>query len=239
MDYSKQYHLKPIGQQSVVWNVIDQLTDSMINGKLKPGDQIPTEAELSEYLQVSRNSVREAVKILVAFGVLEIRRAEGTFIRTGVSQQMINPLVYGIIFSQGDSYSQLKEFRQMIEISSLRLAIRHKTEESLAALKSVFEDFLHELQTDSPDLARLMDKDRAFHMEIAHISGNLLMEEITRLLFTLTTAKRTEVTKHLLETDRDYLIRSHTTIYETVLYRNREDCRDHLESVIRPDYYGD
>ena len=81
--------------------------------------------------------MREAVKILVAYGILEIRRAEGTFIRSGVSQQMLNPLIYGIMFTQGDSYRQLKEFRQMIEIAALRLAIRHKTEEKLAELKQV------------------------------------------------------------------------------------------------------
>lgn len=239
MEHDKGHYLKPIGQQSVVWNVIDQLTDAMISGKFKPGDQIPTETELSEYLQVSRNSVREAVKILVAFGVLEIRRAEGTFVRTGISRQMINPLIYGIIFNQGSSYHQLKEFRQMVEIASLRLAIRHKTEEKLAVLKEVFEDFLRELQADAPDLERVMQKDMAFHMEIAHISDNLLMQEIMRLLFTLTTAKRTEVTRHLLETNRDYLVQSHTAIYETVLRQDSEACRDTLETVIRPDYYGD
>ena len=43
--------------------------------------------------------MREAVKILVAYGILEIRRAEGTFIRSGVSQQMLNPLIYGIMFT--------------------------------------------------------------------------------------------------------------------------------------------
>lgn len=81
MSAGMEYTLKPIGQQPVVWNVIDQLTQAMTMGKLRPGDKIPTETELSESLQVSRNSVREAVKILVAYGILEIRRAEGTFIR--------------------------------------------------------------------------------------------------------------------------------------------------------------
>ena len=66
MSAGMEYTLKPIGQQSVVWNVIDQLTQAMTMGKLRPGDKIPTETELSESLQVSRNSVREAVKILVA-----------------------------------------------------------------------------------------------------------------------------------------------------------------------------
>ena len=58
MSAGMEYTLKPIGQQSVVWNVIDQLTQAMTMGKLRPGDKIPTETELSERLQVSRNYVR-------------------------------------------------------------------------------------------------------------------------------------------------------------------------------------
>ena len=56
MSAGMEYTLKPIGQQSVVWNVIDQLTQAMTMGKLRPGDKIPTETELSESLQVSREN---------------------------------------------------------------------------------------------------------------------------------------------------------------------------------------
>ena len=60
--------------------IIQRITDALIRGELKPGDQIPIEVEFSEKLKVSRNAVREAVKGLVAFGVLEIKRLEGTFV---------------------------------------------------------------------------------------------------------------------------------------------------------------
>ena len=239
MNVHMEHDFKPINQQSVVWNVIDQLIDAIILGKLRPGDQIPTETELSEQLRVSRNSVREAVKILVAYGILEIRRAEGTFIRTGISQQMLNPLIYGIMFSQDDSYRQLKEFRQLIEISTLRLALRHKTEKKLENLQKVYESLVEVLKGEMPSLEEVMKRDLAFHMTIAELSDNMLMQEVTRLLFTLTTSKRTEVTRNLLETNRGYLIDSHTEIYRTIVEGDAERYRDKLESVVRPDYYGD
>jgi len=53
--------------------------------------------ELCESLRVGRNSVREAIKILVTMGVLEIRRSEGTFVCKGFSGRMLDPLVYGLI----------------------------------------------------------------------------------------------------------------------------------------------
>ena len=63
-------NFKKMDRSSVVQNVIDCLTDAMRSGELKPGDRIPTEMELSDQLGIARNSVREAVKILVYLGVL-------------------------------------------------------------------------------------------------------------------------------------------------------------------------
>lgn len=239
MPSETKYNLKPIGQKSVVWNIIDQLTEAMIQGKLKPGDQIPTEAELAEGMQVSRNSLREAIKTLVAFGILEIRKAKGTFIRSGITRQMMNPMIYGIMFSQTGSYRQLREFRQMVEISALRLAVRHKTPEKLNELNAAFEELLESLSRKVPPLNEVMEKDAAFHMAIVKISDNLLLQEVTRLLETLTFSKRREVTQNLLYNNRQYLLDSHTSIYHAVINCTAESCRDVLEEVIRPDYYGD
>ena len=85
--------LKRIKSESVVQQIIDSLVEAMIRKELKPGDQIPTEMELAERLGVGRNSVREAIKILVYFGVLEIRRAEGTYVCEGFTDTMIDPII--------------------------------------------------------------------------------------------------------------------------------------------------
>ena len=96
-------YLKKINRSSVVQRVIDRLTEAMLSGELKPGDKIPTEMELSEQLGVARNSIREAIKILVYIGVLEIKRADGTFVCNGFSESLIDPMIYGIILNQQNS----------------------------------------------------------------------------------------------------------------------------------------
>ena len=111
--------------------MIDSLTEAMIQKELRPGDKIPTENELSESLGVARNSVREAIKILGFLGVLEIRRPEGTFGCNGFSESMINPMIYGIILNQGDSYDSLMELREMTEAGVLRLAMEKQTKEDM------------------------------------------------------------------------------------------------------------
>ena len=97
---------EPVGGKSVVGKIVDNITNAIINGELKPGDKIPTEGELSEAMGVGRNSVREAIKILEAYGVVHIKRAEGTFVSQEYDSKMLYPILYGIIL-QKDSTNQI------------------------------------------------------------------------------------------------------------------------------------
>ena len=69
-----------IAVESTVDTIVNQMVEQIIDGTFCPGQRIPTELELAESFGVGRNSVREAVKILCAYGILEIRRADGTYI---------------------------------------------------------------------------------------------------------------------------------------------------------------
>ena len=136
----KDVLLKPINKESVVQQVIDRLTEAMLSGALKPGDKIPTEVEMSETFGVGRNSIREAIKILVYLGVLEIKRADGTFVRSGFTESMIDPMIYGIILGDDDSYVELKELREVMEQDIMRSAVVKSTEKDIEFLKSKYNE---------------------------------------------------------------------------------------------------
>ena len=74
----------PEKQKNAVKSVVDQVMDGIISqiidGTLHPGDKLPTEMELCKQFGAGRNSVREAVKKLQAYGILYIKRADGTFV---------------------------------------------------------------------------------------------------------------------------------------------------------------
>ena len=119
--------------------VVDSITKAIIAGELKPGDKIPTELELAESFGVGRNSIREAIKILVYYGILEIRRAEGTFVCNGFNKIMIDPMVYGVILHQSQDYVNLMELREMMEVGVMRLAIAKYNEEDIEKLRKKLE----------------------------------------------------------------------------------------------------
>lgn len=97
MEEGKTLLTTDLQSRSVVDSVIDVIVSSIIRGELKPGDKLPTEMELSKNLGVARNSIREAIKILVAYGVIYIKRAGGTFVCDSYNQKMLDPMLYGII----------------------------------------------------------------------------------------------------------------------------------------------
>src|SRR5210317_1383675 len=87
----------PVKQGSVVNLVMNRIKEALINKELKPGDYLPTENELMEKLGVSKTSIREAIKMLQALGVVEMKRGQGTRIRDNSSGDMIDPLIFQLI----------------------------------------------------------------------------------------------------------------------------------------------
>ena len=104
----------PEKQKNAVKSVVDQVMDGIISqiidGTLHPGDKLPTEMELCKQFGAGRNSVREAVKKLQAYGILYIKRADGTFVSENYNQKMLDPMLYSIIL-QKNSWQEFVELR--------------------------------------------------------------------------------------------------------------------------------
>ena len=80
--------------------ITERITAGIMNGELKPGQRLPTEEEFAARIGAGKSSVREAVKILEALGVLEIRRGDGTYVVDEFTGSMLDPVVYGILLAE-------------------------------------------------------------------------------------------------------------------------------------------
>ena len=107
-------------KQSAVDIVINRIVDDVLTGRYKPGDKLPTEMQLAEMMSMSKNTVREAIKILVAYGAVEIRRPEGTFITHSFTPKMLNPVIYSLLFSKSNA-DDLLGLRRMIVLSHFQI----------------------------------------------------------------------------------------------------------------------
>lgn len=229
-------YLKKVSSESVVRQVINALTDAMINRELRPGDKIPTEAEMAENMGVGRNSIREAIKILVYLGVLEIRRAEGTFVCEGFSESMIDPMIYGIILDKEDSYENLMELREMIEVGVLQLAMAKVQEEELKSLKEKLGHMKTAIEAGSENVENAFWADNEFHDAICNIGKNPLVNKINQVVRVLTYSMRFTTVETMIKTGRGQeLYEAHQKIYEMI----ENKVTDNLNMAVRKTYFSE
>lgn len=232
----KTGYLKRVNSESIVQQIINSLTEAMINRQLRPGDKIPTETELAEELGVGRNSVREAIKILVYLGVLEIRRAEGTFVCEGFSESMIDPMIYGIILDKADSYENLMELREMMEVGVMQLAMKKirsgdmkRLENRLARMKEIVEE-------DPPSAEKFFLEDNEFHDIITDMGQNPLVDKINQVVRVLTHSMRMRTVENMLKSGRGLeLYEAHEEIY--MMLKNK--TTENMNQAVRRTYFSE
>ncbi|MEU6113817.1 FadR/GntR family transcriptional regulator [Streptomyces sp. NPDC047117] len=162
--------LQAAGRQSLVDTVVDALRAQLSAGEWRIGDRIPTEHALAEQLQVGRNTVREAVRVLVHAGMLRSRQGEGTFVVSAADPAAI---MRGV---QRSGVRDVLEVRIALETEAARLAaLRHEPadlERMRAALDAqrALEDAGGRLAAGS--LERYADHDIAFHQAVVGAAHN-------------------------------------------------------------------
>ena len=160
--------------------IISRITDAMINGSLKPGDKIPTELEFSEKLGVGRNAVREAIKVLVEFGVLEIRRAEGTFVTEDFNQNLMNPVIYGLILSKG-SMKELLEFKISLWGAVLYMAVRNASDKDIQEMKKIWQKFHDAMMEEPGDLEKMYAANQDFNNYVGSVCKNRMLDALNEI----------------------------------------------------------
>ena len=203
--------LGPIKVVSTVDAVIDRLTQAIIDKRLKPGDKLPTEPDLAASFGVGRNTVREAIRTLTAYGILESRRPNGTFVCDTFKPQGINPLLYGLILQKDDSYEELIGLRKVFEMGILLLlADRHLPEESFQELEALAGNIEGAIRAEPVNVTEIIDADIAFHNRLAELTGNSLITLEHDMINKLTYSSRVRtIEKVLEESNQQYLIDTH------------------------------
>jgi GntR family transcriptional repressor for pyruvate dehydrogenase complex len=220
--------LKKIDRIHVRELALRQLEQYITSGSFEPGGKIPSERDLAEQLGVGRSSIREALKVLEAIGLLETRQGEGTFVsrRPGTS---FGRLLGRSMATWGGTMLEIMDTRQMFEVAAAHVAAIRATPDDLQAL----EQELKQMEVTSQQSPRdYLAADMRFHRLIGHATHNVLAERIiANLIDTLeeTLTDTTEVPLHALEernaTHRDLLV----AIVEHQPQMAAEAMRRHLQ----------
>jgi GntR family transcriptional regulator, transcriptional repressor for pyruvate dehydrogenase complex len=151
--------------------IVQQIEESVLNGTLKPGDQLPAERELAQRLGVSRTAVREAVKALREKGLVEAYSGRGTFVTDGTTQAARQSFDLMVKVGQQEGAPHLAELRLILEPGIAALAAVRAKEEDLTAMREAVA--VMDRTQDDPEA--YIEADLDFHLALAETVANPLI----------------------------------------------------------------
>jgi DNA-binding FadR family transcriptional regulator len=173
------YRRKPDGK-SLHGRIVRELGLTIVAGDLQPGDRLPSEAALHETYEVSRPVLREAVRVLVAKGLVLSRQRSGATVRPRNEWHLLDPdVLYWLIQTRPkrEFVSTLMAVRRIFEPAAAALAAKVASE---SQIESIAQAYAGMEAASTP--ADLLEPDVAFHRRIAEATGNELLAYIGNML---------------------------------------------------------
>jgi len=172
---------QPVQRPNAVEDVIHSFQQALLNGNLQPGEKLPSETELGQQFGVGRGTVREAMKMLSAMGVVEIRRGDGTYVCESISPKVINPLLFAVLMESSD-VDDLYDFRRMIDVGYSQFAAAKATDEDFAHMAELIEEMKTYRASGERDEEQLMQLDLSFHCAVLEATKNPLIVKIGQMV---------------------------------------------------------
>ena len=170
----------PIGRKSMAEQVVQRILDLVKGGHLVAGERLPAERELAVQLDVSRPTIREALRALSILGVLEIRHGGGVYVTSLDEDDLLSPLDFYVSLN-ADNLAELFDARMSYDAMIAGLAVERLSDGDIEQLQRLVD-----AQRAEPENADLFhDTDAEFHKIIFEASGNAFLCRVGKLLMAL------------------------------------------------------
>lgn len=213
----------PRKPRTLALELVDGLGDRIRDGRLSPGDKLPTEAEIMEEFGVSRTVVREAISKLQAAGLVQTRHGIGTFV-VGLGDTAPFRVAPEQLATLRDVIALL-ELRIGIETEAAGLAAMRRTPQNLQAMRAAIDAFARAVERGRDAVG----PDFQFHLEIARATQNSHFAELMNTLgTTIIPRARLDASAALSEERRSYLLgvnREHESILDAIDAQDPESAR--------------
>ena len=221
-------HYSPIPRANLTEEIVKRIISVITEMGMKPGDKLPTERELVATFRVGRSSIREAIKILSAIGVVRIVAGAGMFVGNGNLSLLAKPLSLGFLRG-GRGTAELIEARRLLEVELAGLAAERASTEEVASMN----DELAEMHAHREDIERYTESDIRFHLALARGAHNEVLFDLLEMLQHII---RNWIFKSIEEVEgMPSSIHEHVPIYDAISahdsVRARAAMSEHLEKA--------
>ena len=213
---------KPIRPKKISEEIVQQIKELISKGELRPGERIPSERDMAALLGVSRPSVREAIMVLEAMGLIESRQGGGTYVRSLTETSLADPLTT-MVEKDPSLLHALVEVRMGLESWAAFLAASKATEDELETLFKLIK----EMESQSGSGGWDPEVDAQFHYTITMATHNTIQLHV---LDTIRGLFQATIEVALLEFYKregylESLLDQHRSIFEAIRQRNPEQAR--------------
>ena len=211
-------------------NIVDQIRNAIMSGEIGVGERLPSENDLAKHFGVSKSSLREAYRVLEAYGMLDIRQgmAGGAFVKQ-VDSEIVREGLANYLFFRNPSLEEYTQARTFIEPQIVRICAEKITEEEIREL----EENVAEMEKEPDGEIFNSDLDIAFHKKLVDIAGNAILSVVVESIQTALIRL-----KRIMQTDQEFLdmvCGGHREIIDALRDRDCERARqcmlNHINDV--------
>ena len=220
--------IKAVEKKRAYEDVVAQIRALIDDGRLKQGDQLPTERELSETFRVSRATIREAIRTLESAKLVQSRQGDGTYVLASNEETLVQTLA-AVLFNEKDTIYDIFYVRKIIEPHVAELAAENATPGEIKELATL----IMEHEESIAEGKSVMKYDSAFHGLLARMSKNPIMERLLSALVDLFEQTRGEYLQNDERAKKSFI--GHHEVFTAIKNRDctaaRRAMRRHLEEV--------
>jgi len=223
----------PILPYRLAGQVATLISNRILAGELPPGSRMPPERELAATLKVSRPTVREAIHVLEALGLLEVRHGDGTYVSKNPSA--FPPRMLKQMLESDDMLLlDMLEVRKEFEVRNAELAAEHATEEEVQRLARIMDAIEADVRAGREESQRDID----FHLTVAEASHNRIRLFITTSMLVAHSETLRKARLRQIERDPGVIgdfLREHRAVYLGIEARDPHRAKDamlaHLDAA--------
>ena len=203
--------------------VIDYICQEITDGRIRIGDRLPTERLLSEQMGVSRNCVREALRSMETFGLIECRQGSGNYLSCRMSEPISE--IFSIMLMLGTTNMEdVKAFRMELDKQACRtLAERADRVDIADTLVAILGE------TPGDGETQAIEVDARFHYELLQLQGNRLWMTIADAIFPVYRQGIKDTLIHASEEEQRRFSELHRAICEGIRAGSYEQCAQAIE----------
>jgi GntR family transcriptional repressor for pyruvate dehydrogenase complex len=225
--------LQKVNQIRTFEHASDQIRTLIKNRQILPGEKLPTEQELCEALNIGRSSIREALRVLEAEGLIEVRRGSGAYITSNTTKILTSVEALDWLKPRGESLIQILEVREHIERLTVSLVTRAHSKDLILDLNAILDQLIElgKQKKSKIDLNEVTNLNTQFHLSISKASGNDIAHEI--LMHLLPAFSKSNKLILLMQLPLDRQISEHREIITSIQKGDPDRAEQVIEKHIK------